>query len=327
MGEIRAQLPAKPHPNARFPSDVADTCEAAGFLQLKDPLESISSRKSSTPKLSSLLALRRHDKKSDPADPTAKFIQELQSDLETVYVGQTCLSWEFLHWQYEKSHELSDSDPHSCRRYNQVAGEFQQFQVLLQRFLENEPFQGPRVQTYVKTRCVLKNLLQVPEIKEDCLKERMEEKKKGHGSVTSEMLMAIIDESMRIFWLFVKADKEESNAILKGSSRTKAQLEDPADLKLFEQVQAELLKREKKLKELHRTGNCLVKKFQKARGDPMSHRAFFFAQVDLRLVSRVLRKSRITSDQLLWCHKKLNKVAFHDRKLHREPSFLPFPCC
>ncbi|XP_058083679.1 uncharacterized protein LOC131231479 isoform X2 [Magnolia sinica] len=140
---------------------------AIGFLQLKDPLQSIASRKSSTPTLASLLSqnLRRRRHRKSDTDPTAKFIKELQSDLETVYVGQACLSWEFLNWQYEKSRDLPESDPYGCRQYNQVAGEFQQFQVLLQRFLENEPFQGPRVQNYVKNRCVLRNLLQVPAIK------------------------------------------------------------------------------------------------------------------------------------------------------------------
>lgn len=94
-----------------------------------------------------------------------KFVDELEGDLEVVYVGQTCLSWEFLHWQYEKALELWNSDPNQLHRYNEVAGQFQQFQVLIQRFTENQPFQGPRVQTYVKSRCVLRNLLQVPLIK------------------------------------------------------------------------------------------------------------------------------------------------------------------
>lgn len=94
-----------------------------------------------------------------------KFIRELHSDLEIVYVGQLCLSWEFLHWQYVRALELWDSDQYNLRRYNEVAGEFQQLQVLMQRFLENEQFEGPRVQYYVKTRCLLRNLLQVPVIR------------------------------------------------------------------------------------------------------------------------------------------------------------------
>jgi len=94
-----------------------------------------------------------------------KFSKELESDLELVYVGQMCLSWEFLRWQYGKALKLWDSDLRGIHRYNEVADKFQQFQVLLTRFLEDEPFQGPRIQHYVKTRCVLRNLLQVPVIR------------------------------------------------------------------------------------------------------------------------------------------------------------------
>lgn len=132
-----------------------------GFLQLKDPLQSISSQKSSVPAFTSLLSQNFRRKKSE-TDPMVKFIKELHSDLEMVYVGQLCLSWEFLHWQYERAIELWESDPDGVRRFNEVAGEFQQFQVLMQRFIEDELFQGPRVQNYVKNRCVLRNLLQVP---------------------------------------------------------------------------------------------------------------------------------------------------------------------
>ena len=139
-----------------------------GFLQSKDPLQSISSHKSSSlPAITSLLSqnLRLGRRKKSDFDSMKMFIKELHSDLEMVYVGQLCLSWEILHWQYEKAVEIWESDPYDIRRYNEVAGEFQQFQVLMQRFIENEPFEGPRVQNYVKNRCVLRNILQVPAIR------------------------------------------------------------------------------------------------------------------------------------------------------------------
>lgn len=99
------------------------------------------------------------------ADPTLKSITELHKDLEIVYVGQACLSWEILHWQYKKAKELQLYDPQGYRSYNQVAIEFQQFHVLLRRFTEDELFQGPRVLNYTKERCTLRGLLQVPAIK------------------------------------------------------------------------------------------------------------------------------------------------------------------
>ncbi|KAA8547987.1 hypothetical protein F0562_004416 [Nyssa sinensis] len=176
---------------------------AIGFLQLKDPLQSMSSQKSSVPAITSLLSqnLRLWKRRKSETDPMMKFIKELQSDLEMVCVGQMCLSWEFLQWQYGEALELWESDPRGVHRYNEVAGEFQQFQVLMQRFMEDEPFQGPRVQNYVKSRCVLRHLLQIPVIREDTLKDKKTARRRENGdyAITSAMLVEIIEESIRIF--------------------------------------------------------------------------------------------------------------------------------
>lgn len=102
------------------------------------------------------------------SDPFLKLVHQLHRDLELVYVGQICLSWEILCWLHMKAIELQQYDSQRSHRYNHVAGEFQLFQVLMQRFIENEPFQGgPRIQNYVKNRCVIRNLLHVPAIKGD----------------------------------------------------------------------------------------------------------------------------------------------------------------
>ncbi|CBI22220.3 unnamed protein product, partial [Vitis vinifera] len=296
---------------------------AIGFLQSKDPLQSISGQKSSVPAFTSLLSQNFRRKKSE-TDPMVKFIKELHSDLEMVYVGQLCLSWEFLHWQYERALELWESDPRGIRRYNEVAGEFQQFQVLMQRFIENEPFQGPRVQNYVKNRCVLRNLLQVPVMREDSLKEQKRARRKGpdNDTITSDMLVEIMEESIRIFWRFVRADKLES----KGRKGTHVELQNPEESQLFIEIRTSLQKKEKRLKEILRSGNCILKKFQKHREDDGDQVLYFFSQVDMRLVARVLSMSRITSEQLVWCRNKLNTINFVSRRIHVEPSFFLFPC-
>ncbi|XP_029123814.1 uncharacterized protein [Elaeis guineensis] len=299
---------------------------AIGFLQLKDPLQSMGSQKPLISTVTSIISQSFMPcRQKSNADPSEKFIKELRDDLETVYVGQTCLSWEFLRWQYEKARELPESDPYRSHQYNQVAGEFQQFQVMVQRFIENETFQGPRLPNYVKNRCVIQNLLRVPVIKEDCLKDKMEEQRKGNDAITSEILEDIMEESIRLFWEFVKADKDETPVILKGLLRTQVELQDPSDYELMMHIHAILQKKEKKLKDILRTGNCLVKKFKKPKED-RSNQDLFFSQVDMKLVARVLKMSRITTDQLVWCHKKLNKINFVDRKILREPAFLLFPC-
>ncbi|KAJ0988308.1 hypothetical protein J5N97_006664 [Dioscorea zingiberensis] len=299
-----------------------------GFLQLKDALQSLGSQRPLIQTMTSILSqnLRPFRHRQCTNDSSKKFIKELQSDLETVYVGQTCLSWEFLRWQYEKADQLlHPANTYRTHQYNHVAEELQQFQVIVQRFLENEAFQGPRLPNYVKNRCVLRNLLQVPLIKEDCMKEKMEELKKGNNAITGEMLEEILEETINVLWDFIKSDKDETPVILRGLLRTQVELQDPSDFKIMVDAQAILLKKERKLKDILRTGNCLVKKFKKLRED-RSNQDIFFSQVDLKLVSRVLKMPRITTDQLIWCHKKLHKITFSERKVQRETAFLLFPC-
>ncbi|KAF5207529.1 putative zinc finger FYVE domain protein [Thalictrum thalictroides] len=299
---------------------------AIGFLQLKDPLKSISTQRSSAPTFTSLLSQNflLSKRRRPEADSSVKFVNDLESDLEMVYVGQLCLSWEFLYWQYEKAKELLESDPYEIRPYNQVAGEFQQFQVVMQRFLEDECFQGPRVQNYIRSRCVLRNLLQVPVIKEDPKDKEGRQRRKD--AITCSMLLEILEESMRIFWKFVRADKHDGNVILKGLSGPQVKLIDAVDTDLLVDVQRNLQKKEKKLKDILRSGNCIVKRFQKHHKEQSDDQLLLFSQVDLKLVSRVLKMSRITTDQLAWCHTKLSKISFVQRKIHVEPSFLLFPC-
>lgn len=137
-----------------------------GLLKTKDPIPT--QNQSSSSYLTSILPPKLclcNKRKPKQDDPISKYISDLHGDLETVYVGQLCLSWEILHWQYEKALDLWESDRFLVRCYNEVAGEFQQLQVLMHRFLENEEFEGPRVQYYVKSRCFLRNLLQIPVIR------------------------------------------------------------------------------------------------------------------------------------------------------------------
>ncbi|XP_015879452.3 uncharacterized protein LOC107415607 isoform X2 [Ziziphus jujuba] len=303
---------------------------AIGVLQSKDPLHSLSSCKpSSPPPIMSLLSqnLWRFKRKRIDSDPMMKFIRELHGDLELVYVGQLCLSWEFLQWQYEKAFEIWESDPYGIGQYNEVAGEFQQFQVLMQRFIENEPFQRPRVENYVKNRCAMRNLIQVPVIR-DSSKDKRKGRKKGtdNGAITGDMLLEILEESIRTIWRFIRADKHaHTAAVLKCRRVTEAELQDPADSKLLMEIQTDLQKKERKLKELLKCGNCILKRFQKHEEDGTDH-LYFFSQVDMKLVARVLNMSRITTDHLVWCHNKLSKINFVNRKIRIEPSFLLFPC-
>lgn len=96
---------------------------ALGFMQMKNPIHSIGIQgKIFSTVMSHLSQNLFFCYKKFENTPSAKLVDDLQRDLETVYVGQTCLSWEFLRWQYEKSHELLVSDPFRNHQYNQVQG-------------------------------------------------------------------------------------------------------------------------------------------------------------------------------------------------------------
>ncbi|CAL9083288.1 unnamed protein product [Musa textilis] len=291
---------------------------AIGFLQLKDPLKSVK------PRSSILSQSFRSIRRKLSADPTDKFIKEIHGDLEMLYVGQTCLSWEFLRWQYEKARKLFESDACGNHYYDQVAEEFQQFQVIIQRFVENKPFRGPMLAHFVRNQCVLRSLLQVPLIRED-LEEKMEDRQKVNRVTTSESIEEIMEESLRIFWEFVKADKDATPWILRGFVSSHAELQDPSDFDLMEVVRSDLRRKEKKLREMLGTGNCIINKLKKPKEDG-SNQDLFFAKVDLKLVGRVLRMSKVKTDQLVWCHRKLSNIKFVETRIYREPSFLLFPC-
>ncbi|XP_021721389.1 uncharacterized protein LOC110688950 [Chenopodium quinoa] len=308
---------------------------AIGFLRLKDPLKSISKNRISTPALATIVSLDCWPCKpkisTEINQPVMKkFSRELESDLEMVYVGQMCLSWEFLRWQYGKALDLWETDPHGIHRYNEVADKFQTFQVLLTRFLEDERFQGPRVQNYVKNRCVQRNLLQVPLIRDDNASRKKEKKYvSSKDAVTSLQLVEVIEDSIRVLWRFIKSDKDTTYiGLLKCRKNSNVELQNPADASLLDEIQSSLQKKEKKLKDLVRSGKCVLKKIQKHQQEEGSdHVLYFFSQVDLRLVSRVLNMPRITTEQLVWCSDKLNKIRLVDRKLHVDTSVvLLFPC-
>ncbi|KAA8547988.1 hypothetical protein F0562_004417 [Nyssa sinensis] len=62
------------------------------------------------------------------------------------------------------------------------------------------------------------------------------------------------------------------------------------------EVRKNLQKKERKLKDLLRSGNCILRKFRKCQEDSSDHVLCFFCQVDMKLVSRktLLFQSNLT---------------------------------
>ncbi|EOA34942.1 hypothetical protein CARUB_v10020026mg [Capsella rubella] len=306
--------------------DVIDsqTMHSISLLKLKDSPKP-SKNKAKAPKSplhQNLWPFKKHKLECDPIE------KEASRDFETVYVGQLCLSWEMLQWQYAKVLEFDSQVP--FYQYNLVAGEFQLFQVLLQRFVENEPFQNSsRVETYLKNRRHFHNFLQIPLVRDDrSSKSNKKCKYEGEFAVKIEMLREIIRESMSVFWEFLCADKDEFTSMMKVSHQTQVSPQDPLDLELLTDIRTHFQKKEKKLKEILRSQSCIVKKLKKneSKSSVGIKDDILIAQIELRLVSRVMNMSKLTTEKLVWCREKLDRISFNGRKIHMEPSFslLPF---
>ncbi|KAK4778408.1 hypothetical protein SAY87_018595 [Trapa incisa] len=157
-------------------------------------------------------------------------------------------------------------------------------------------------------------------------KVRMEGKGKVGFGVSSHILVEILEESIRVFWQFIRSDKDSTR---KGKKPGHSQLQDPAGAEVLAEVETALEKKQKRLEEVLRGGKCILRKFLKQHHHEYyfsDHVIGFFSHVDMRLVRRVLNMSRLSTDQLAWCSAKLGRINFVHRRMHVQPSFILFPC-
>lgn len=241
-------------------------------------------------------------------------------ELEAAYVAQICLTWEALNWNYKYfqrkllASRRDQSDP-GCPAH--IAQQFQQFQVLLQRYIENEPYeQGRRPEVYARMRLLAPKLLLVPEYRdsEDDLKDE------GFASrISSAAFIMIMEEGIRTFMNFLKADKERPCQIIKSFfGRNKRGSVDPTLLNLIKKVNN---KKKTKLKDLRRSRKCMRKK----RLTVEEEIEILMGLIDLKVVSRVLRMTDISEEQMHWCEEKMSRVRILEGKIQRDSSPLFFP--
>ncbi|XP_021734936.1 uncharacterized protein LOC110740236 isoform X2 [Chenopodium quinoa] len=241
------------------------------------------------------------------------------NELEVAYVAQICLTWEALNWNYVtfKRKLVSKTelvDP-GCPAY--IAQQFQQFQVLLQRYNENEPYQrGKRPEIYARMRGHAPKLLQVPEYHD----YEGEEKELSGGRIASTLFLEILEDSIQTFMNFLKADRESHCQVITSFFKIRPRGSiDPTVLKVFKKCNK---KKKLKLNELQRSCICF-KKRNLTREEEME---ILMSLIDLKVVSRVLRMAEITQEQLHWCEDKMGKIRiFEGKKLQRDSSPLFFP--
>ncbi|KAK3021563.1 hypothetical protein RJ639_046088 [Escallonia herrerae] len=186
-----------------------------------------------------------------------------------------------------------------------------------QRYVENEPYErGRRPEIYARMRSLAPKLLQVPEYR-DSVDEKKEED--CSSRISSESFLLIMEEAIRTFMNFLKADKANHCQILTSFfRRNRRGLVDPTVLLLLKKVNK---KKKVKLTDLRRR-KCFRKRLRLTEEEEMDT---LMALIDLKVVSRVLRMADLSEEQVHWCEDKMSKVKVSDGKLRRESSPLFFP--
>ncbi|XP_010263897.1 PREDICTED: uncharacterized protein LOC104602035 isoform X2 [Nelumbo nucifera] len=235
-------------------------------------------------------------------------------ELENAYVAQICLAWEALNWNYKNFQRFRASQEGDIGCPGRIAQQVQQFQVLLQRYIENEPYEyGRRPEVYARMRISAPKLLQVPEFRDSG-----DDQKEEFGSkISSTKFLRIMEDGIRTFMNFLKADKENHCEIIKSFFKRHRGV-DPIHLKMVKKANE---KKKRKLKDLCRAHKC-IRKRKLSEEEEME---ILMGLIDLKVVSRVLRMSEINEEQLQWCEEKMSKVRMWEGRIQRDSSPLFFP--
>ncbi|KAL8466559.1 hypothetical protein ACS0TY_035573 [Phlomoides rotata] len=299
---------------------VFDRLSNQQLLELGSHVPSTPSPRSASKRLASplrCLSLKTLESPDEEIEHLQQPGNDPHQDLETAYVAHVCLTWEALHCQYTQLIQKISCQPERSTSYNQSAQQFQQFQVLLQRFIENEPFeQGSRPEIYARTRKSLPKLLQVPKI------QASEEKSTGDEGAPDVVILAtdlirVIESCILSFRQFIKTDKKKSGGVLSifGSQHHMATP--------VQQIQSCLDKKAMKVKEVWKRSKSYKKKSWPTSAEEVE---MLMGLVDVKVILRALRMGRVSKEQLFWCEEKMKKLSLSDGKLQRDPAPVLFPC-
>ncbi|KAI3908497.1 hypothetical protein MKX01_009299 [Papaver californicum] len=254
-----------------------------------------------------------------------KLTGSLESDIEKVYVGQTCLCWEALNHQYRKVEALLSST--NGYFYDNEAGNFQKFQVLLERFIENERAQSKRYWNYVEGRFSFKSLLQVPEVS-----GYFEEENEGleGESMRARDVLTAIENSIRAFLIFINTENKKPWWKFRSSLWTHPEVvEDPQDLQVVADLTKQLQQKQLLLRGIEGKKKCwLNRNYHHHQQEVLFEesqtvRDILFCTIELKLVSRLLNMSLISTSQIRWCQEKLisNEIEFDEGRVVFKSAF------
>ncbi|XP_019157115.1 PREDICTED: uncharacterized protein LOC109153696 isoform X2 [Ipomoea nil] len=240
--------------------------------------------------------------------------KSLEHDLELVYVSQSCLSWEALHHQFTK---VEAAHSHMLLFHNSVAERFHKFQIVLERFLEDERCSSSggttRHSNYIHSKYSLQTLLLVPQ-----LSGYHNGKMSNEGIKAIEVLKAI-EKCITTFWLYVKVDTKKL-----GWSRPV--LEDPRDLDLLHALTKLLRKKEAALKRVEGKRRCWLRRRRAVHMQEEENTELICRKIEMKLIGRVLKLPIISTSHLQWCQHKLSNLEFNkDGSIIRAYNAFLFP--
>uniref|UniRef100_A0A804QH71 Uncharacterized protein n=1 Tax=Zea mays TaxID=4577 RepID=A0A804QH71_MAIZE len=252
-----------------------------------------------------------------PPTPSAAIgLRDPYPELERAYVAQVCLTWEALNWSYTSFRRRNGGDGNLAARCcpARVAQEFQQFQVLLHRFVESEPYEcGRRPEVYARMKNSTPKLLLVPEFRdEDDEKDDL---------ISAVQFLLILEESIRTFMAFLRADKRSRYEMFREMVK-KRRASAAVDQTLVVTLKKANKKKKRRLKDLTRPRRCL----RRTRLREEEELSVLLGLIDLKVVARVLRAPEVTDRQLHWCEEKMNRVRVDpEGKMQRDPAPLFYP--
>ncbi|XP_051117961.1 uncharacterized protein LOC127242457 [Andrographis paniculata] len=244
----------------------------------------------------------------------AKIQGSLQSDLELIYVAQTCLFWEALNHQYRQVEIRTFSEQTTSFHYI-VAEKFQEFQILLERFVEEQKPGDRRSPNFIDQRLLFHATIQVPDVT-GFVVDKFDSRTTAEEEIGSNKLLQAIKKCVYAFSSYVTTNDR------KGVVGT---VEDPVDLELLYDVTKALRKKGTMMKHLRGKKRCCLKRRVEPLRTEDEKINLLFATIDMKLVDQVLKMSLISGQQLEWCREKLNNLEFGQGRVLRSHMYHLFP--
>ncbi|KAL0461626.1 UNVERIFIED_CONTAM: hypothetical protein Slati_0050200 [Sesamum latifolium] len=249
-----------------------------------------------------------------------RVLRSLESDFELINVAQSCLTWDALYHQHQKVEALTLFSDKNRLFHHSISGQFQELQIMLERFVEEQNSERQRYSNYTHQRLHFQSLLRVPDVTgfPAFMEEEGNNYNMGGEFIRATEVLKGIEKCVEAFWSYIKTDNTKSVWKCKGIWRSRPPVQDPQDLHLLYTVTKALHKKGVMVKDVEGKKRCWLRRKVKAvESEDEQRNGVMFAMIELKLIGMLLRMSLISTSQLKWCQHKLNNLEFGQGKVSR----------